>query len=165
MRNHRLRERRLRLGASQYLVGCLAGFVPHNAQAATSAAERTDAGPNRWCGAERIRAVRAALVYLELQPRRLRAEARQEALDVAQTEAAIAATPMDEARIVTRLVDLLFDGRGEDFDALAARVPEQLAELAGEQISRRFAPSQQRRVPNEHPKPRHAQNSKPNGRA
>lgn len=128
MRNHRLRERRLQLGVSQYELGCLAGFPPASAQRRVSSIERNDRTGH---GPASVRAVRSALVYLETEPRRRRAEARQEQADVEETERAIVAQPMDEARIVTRMVDLLFNGRGEDFDALAARVSEQFSEQAG----------------------------------
>lgn len=130
MRDHHLRERRLKLGLSQYDVGCVAGFIPRSAQSAVSAVERTH-GNVRWAGPVAIRKVRSALIWLECRPRREREEARQEVADVAATEAAIAATPMDEARLFERLLDLLCNGRGDDFDALAARIPDAIAERAG----------------------------------
>lgn len=125
MRNHRLRERRLNLGATQELIGCLAGWPPPGAQSTVSAVER---GLTK--SPETIRRVRDAIVYLELGPRRDRQQARAEAKAADIVEAAVL---LNRTRvIVDRLVDLLIDGRGDDFDTLALRCDPDVVELAGE---------------------------------
>jgi transcriptional regulator with XRE-family HTH domain len=125
MRNLRLRERRLKLGVSQELIGCLAGWSPRGAQGTISAAER---GVTKNPAV--IRKVREAIIYLELEPRRRRREDQIEARAADAIEAAILLHRADA--IVDRLVDLLFDGRTEDFDALADRVDQSIVDRAGE---------------------------------
>ncbi len=123
MRNHRLRERRLKLGATQFLIGCLAGWPPRSAQTTVSAVERGIAK-----SADSIRRVRAALLYLETEPRRRRALAREEAEHAAILDTAILLNR--EPVIVDSLVDLLWDGRTDEFDAAAARVDARLVDRA-----------------------------------
>jgi transcriptional regulator with XRE-family HTH domain len=125
MRNHRLRERRIKLGVSQDLVGQLAGFPAYSAQGMVSFIERA-ARPSPG----RVQQIRAALVYLEAEPRRQRAWEREERRAVIATEAAIVAGDRDA--LVDRLVDLLCEGRGDDFDALGARLDSDIVEDAGE---------------------------------
>ncbi len=125
MRDHRLRERRLKLGASQFLIGCLAGWAPSGAQPSVSAVER---GVTK--SPETIKRVRAAIVYLESEPRRRRAVARAEAEQAAILETAILLNR--ESVIVDGLVDLLLDGRSEEYDAVAARVDERLVARAAD---------------------------------
>lgn len=124
-RDHHLRQRRLNLGASQELIGCLAGWCPSGAQASVSAVER---GVTKTPAT--IRRVREAILWLELEPRRRRAWERQDAADAAATEAAILLNR--EHVILNRLVDLLMEGRGDEFDTIAARVAPELAAKAGD---------------------------------
>lgn len=122
-RNYHLRERRLKLGASQELVGCVAGWTPSGAQPTVSAVER-----GITTNPATIRKIREAIVYLELEPRRRREWEREEAKQAEIIEAAIMLQRRDV--LFNRLVDLLFDGRGEDFDALGERLDLKLVEEA-----------------------------------
>lgn len=122
MRDHRLRARRLKLGVTQYLVGCLAGCSASH----VSCMERGFRVPP-----ESIQRVRSALVYLEAEPRRRRAVARAEAEQAAILDAAILLNR--ESAIVDSLVDLLWDGRTDEFDAAAARVDARLVDRAADE--------------------------------
>jgi transcriptional regulator with XRE-family HTH domain len=124
-RNHHLRERRLKLGATQELIGCLAGWSPRRAQSYVSAIEN-----GRTTARDKIRRVRSAIVYLELEPRRRREWERREATEAEVVEAAVL---LNREEVITeRLVDLLYDGRSEDFDRLAERVSPEIVERAGD---------------------------------
>lgn len=118
----------MKLGASQFLIGCLAGWKTCSAQSMVSHAESGQAS-----GAI-VRRARAALVWLEAQPRREREAKRQDERQAALTEAALAdvADPTNAAIVAARLVDLLLEGRSDDFDVLAARCPGELVDEAGE---------------------------------
>lgn len=124
MRDHRLRERRLKLGVGQYLVGCLAGFTPRGAQGAVSQIER-----GKWTTPAAIRRVRAALIYLESEPRRQREWKRQDEAEARRAEEGLLSGDMRP--VVARLVELLHEGRPEEYDALAARTPAAAVEEAG----------------------------------
>ncbi len=124
--NHRLRERRLKLGATQYLVGLLADYPTGVAQHNVSAVERGVAP------AKHVERVRRAIIWLETEARRKREADRADAAAVTQVESAMQDLSLhaNENIVLERLVDLLWDGRTEDFDALAARLPKDLVERA-----------------------------------
>lgn len=128
MRDHRLRARRLKLGVPQFLVGCLAGFRPSVAQTTVSAVER---GVTK--SPDLVHRVRSAIVYLEAEPRRRRAQERAEAEQAAILETAILLNR--ESVIVDGLVDLLLDGRCEEFDAVATRVDAGFVDRAFDEYS------------------------------
>jgi hypothetical protein len=107
------------------LIGCLAGWCPNGAQSSVSAAER---GITKTPSV--IRRVRAAIVYLETEPRRRREWERREAAEADAVEAAVLLNREDV--ITDRLVNLLYEGRAEDFDALAERVSGAVVVRAGE---------------------------------
>lgn len=134
-RDHHLRERRLKLGATQELIGCLAGWCPTGAQSSVSAIEH-----GKTTALDKIRRVRAAIVYLELEPRRLREWKRREAAKADAVEAAVLLNR--EAVIMERLVNLLYDGRSDDFDSLAARVDQSVVDRAGELYLEGITPSE-----------------------
>lgn len=125
-RDHRLRERRLKLGLTQREVGELAGILrwPANIVGLIERGQRED-----W-----NHLVRRALIYREQSARRLRAWERQEVTDLVALAHALESDPETDrdAVIVDRLVDLLHSGRTDDFDALAAIVGEALARVAGD---------------------------------
>lgn len=128
VRNHRLRERRLRLGKSQREIGELAGFTRNPGNRA-SLAER---GETKRAGD--VRKVREALVYLEMKPCQEREWARQEAAAVTRTAVAIAniGEPANEDIVIDRLVDLLWQGRGDEFDTLCGLLPDHIGQAAGD---------------------------------
>lgn len=123
-RDHHLRARRLKLGASQELIGCLADWPVCSAQSMVSNVERGRCKSHRD-----IHRVRSAIVYLESQPRRQRAWERQDALAADIVETAILLNRSEV--IVERMIDLLTEWRGEEFDELSERVPLELAVKAG----------------------------------
>jgi hypothetical protein len=130
MRDHRLRTRRLKLGVSQFHLGCVAGFTPRSAQSMVSHVERSSASSSPAA----VQKVRSALVWLETQQRREREWARADAAAGALVARAVAEGPGAEGYetlVVERLVSLLCDNRGDEFDVLAARVPAPLCERAG----------------------------------
>lgn len=125
MRNYRLRERREKLGVSQEIIGHLASFPARNAQSYVSVVER-----GLCKNPKRYDAVRRALVWLESEGRRVREWKRLD--DVEARAALVAAFNTHYAVVVDRLVDLLLEGRGEEFDDLAKIVPEAIAMHAGD---------------------------------
>ena len=133
MRRHRLRERRLKLGATQFLIGCLADWPVSSAQSMVSAVERGGGGPR---DTERVR---RAILWLELEPRRRRQAELIEAAAIAATEAAILLNRRDV--IKERLVVLLTFGEADEFDALAARVDESIVDDAGDEYLDRSFPA------------------------
>lgn len=131
IRNHHLRERRLKLGASQFLIGCLAGWPPYSAQSMVSHVERGSASAS----APSVRKVRSALVWLEAQPRRKREWARQDAITAAHVDAVLfdQTNEWNAILITERLTDLLLEGRTDEYDTLAERVLPELVDVAADQ--------------------------------
>lgn len=127
-RNHRLRERRLKLGVSQELVGCVAGFPVCSAQSIVSAVERGNPYPSR------ARAVRDAIVYLEAKPRREREYERRWAAWAEEIEQLILQPPsiVRAGMIVDYMVDLLFADRTAEYDSLGAILPRAYLDVAGD---------------------------------
>lgn len=126
---HHLRERRLKLGASQSLIGHLAEFRASSAQNIVSNVEL-----GRCKNERRIKKVRSAIIYLEQSKRREREWQRLDNIEAAEVEALIPQPPsiVRSGIIVERLVSLLFEGRSEEFDALAERLDPAFAAVAGE---------------------------------
>lgn len=121
MRNHRLRERRLKLGLTQYEVGYLAGWPGSTGQNYVSKSE---------CGrpvpASVVDKVRRALVWAETEPRREREAARRMLQLLSRPRSAEV-----DAAVVDRMVDFLWEGRTVYFDYVQARRPD-LGVIAGD---------------------------------
>jgi predicted transcriptional regulator len=126
MRDHHLRARRLKLGVTQLELGLLCYWPPGSAQAMISHAERQVPGD---CGPARVRRIREALIYLESAKRRAREWQRHDDVVVRRTEEAICLGL--RRPVVDRMVDLLWDNRGEEFDTLATLVPADWSTQAG----------------------------------
>lgn len=110
----------------------MAGFLPRSAQTYVSAAERMALGQGRKDAWQEIR---KALIYLESAKRREREWKRKDDAVADKIDWIIECGPEHpgyERLIIDRLVDLLWDGRGEEFDALAAKVAPEIGQTAGE---------------------------------
>jgi len=91
-----------------------------------------------------VREVRKALIYMESEQRRRRQWEREDKVAADEVEAVIAMGPShpDYNRIITeRLVDLLWDGRCEDFDKLAAMCPDDIVRRAGDCFTEQSTPA------------------------
>ena len=102
MRDHHLRARRLKLGRTAEEIGYLANFGGRHPGAHVCNAEIGKAAP-------RVQKVRAALIYLESPPRRLREQARREAAERARIEEVLAAPRCQEGEMA--LINLAIHGR------------------------------------------------------
>lgn len=141
-RDHRLFERRKRLGLNRAQLGEL--FLPVvSAAALECTVEMIESGQG---SADKVQAMRRAIVWQETAPRRVREERRREAGRIAFQRSLWAALPDHpavralKAAMLDRCLDLMHIGSGEECDAIAEFLPEPDVGAMFEQWERETTP-------------------------